>query len=54
MPVLSHRSIRLRWLPPIIYIGLILVMSIGLFGLIRLQDIQAASTVADQPVGNQP
>jgi hypothetical protein len=32
-----------RWLPLIIYTGLILSMGVGLFGLTRLQASQAAS-----------
>ena len=31
-----------RWLPPIIYVGLIVTMGIGLFGLTSLQTSQAA------------
>jgi hypothetical protein len=44
MPALSRRPIPLRWLPPVIFVGLILVMGVGLFGLTRLQDSQVAST----------
>jgi hypothetical protein len=40
-----------RWLPSIIYVGLIVTMGIGLFGLTRLQASPAESTVAAQPAG---
>ena len=52
MPALSRRPIPLRWLPPVIFVGLILVMGVGLFGLTKLQGIPTASTLTDRPARN--
>jgi hypothetical protein len=51
MPALPRSPLPGRWLPSIIYVGLIVTMGIGLFGLTRLEASQAGSTLAAQPAG---
>ena len=51
MPALPPSLSPGHWLPSIIYVGLIVTMGIGLFGLTRLEASQAAPALAAHPAG---
>jgi hypothetical protein len=51
MSALPRNPFPGRWLPSIIYVGLIVTMGIGLFGLTKLQASQAAPALTAHPAG---
>jgi hypothetical protein len=51
MPALPRNPFPGPWLPSIIYVGLIVTMGIGLFGLTRLEANQAAPALTTHPAG---